>query len=105
MGQDDRAPNHLVRMPRVHSQIHCHVDGLVEFGIGRPLHQLNRVRYGVLAGPVDLGHGGAELLSVRPHQSTTSSPMDRAVPAIIRMALSRSAALRSAILISAIFFT
>src|SRR6266545_899453 len=62
--------------------------------------------YGDVHGLIELGERRAlQLLAWAVHQSTTSSPMDRAVPAIIFMALSRSDALRSAILISAIFLT
>src|SRR3954471_5431077 len=105
MGEDDGSPDHLVRVPGVDPQVHRHVHGLIELGKGRVLNQGDRLRDRIFPRPIDLGHRSPELLSPGRHQSTTSSPMERAVPAIIRMALSRSAALRSAILISAIFLT
>ena len=105
MGKDHRAPDHLVGVPRVDPQVDRDVHGLVELGEGGVLHQRDGVRDRVLPRPVDLGDRRPELLTLGRHQSTTSSPMERAVPAIIRMALSRSAAFRSAILISAIFLT
>src|SRR3954464_11872996 len=105
MGQDHRPPDHLVSVARVDPQVHGHIHRLVELGKGGVLYQANRVRNRVLLGPVHLRHGRAELLAPGRHQSTTSRPMERAVPATIRMALSRSVALRSAILISAIFLT
>src|SRR3954451_20854285 len=105
MGQDHRPPDHLVSMARVDHQVHGHIHRLVELGKGGVLHQANGIGNLVLSGPVHLGHGRAELLAPGRHQSTTSSPMERAVPATIRMAASRSPAFRSAILISAIFLT
>src|SRR5213593_1094819 len=105
MGKDDRSPDHLVRMPRVHPEVHSHVHRLVELGKGRVLYQCDGLRDRIGPRPIDLGYRALELLPPGGHQSTTSRPIDRAVPAIIRMALSRSAALRSAILISAIFLT
>src|SRR4051794_31602510 len=100
MGKDDGSPNHLVSVPRVYSKVHRHVHRLVELGKGRVLDQGNRLGDRIFPRPIHLGHRAPELLSPSRHQSTTSSPMERAVPAIIRMALSKSAALRSAILIS-----
>src|SRR5687767_1419175 len=105
MGEYHRPPYHLVGVPGVHPEVDGDIHRLVELGEGGVLHQGHRIRNRVLPHPIDLGHRRAELLSPRGHQSTTSSPMDRAVPAIMRMALSRLAALRSAILISAIFLT
>src|SRR5688572_17725169 len=105
MREDDRSPDHLVRVPRIHPEVHRHVHRLVELGKGRVLYQRDRLRNRILPRPIDLGNRAPELLPAGGHQSTTSSPIDRAVPAIIRMALSRLAALRSAILISAIFLT
>src|SRR3954452_2492927 len=105
MGKHHGAPDDLIRVPGVDSQIHRDIHRLVELGEGRVLEQPDGLWNRVLAGPVDLGHRGPELLASGRHQSTTSSPIERAVSAIIRMALSRSAALRSAILISAIFLT
>src|SRR5438093_137222 len=105
MGEDDRSPNHLVRVPRVYPEVHSHVHRLVELGKRRVLYQRDRLRDRIGPRPIDLGYRAPELFPPGGHQSTTSSPIERAVPAIIRMALSRSAALRSAILISAIFLT
>src|SRR5918995_1839246 len=105
MGQHHRSTHDLVSMPWIHTQVHCHVDRLVEFCIGRVFDQRHCIGNWILAHPIDLRGCGRELLAMRSHQSTTSSPIERAVPAIMRMALSRSVAFRSAILISAIFFT
>src|ERR687897_2564883 len=105
MGQHYRSAHNLVGMPWIHTQVHRHVDCLVELCKGRAFDQRHCIGDRILAHPIDLRGRGLELLAVRSHQSTTSSPIDRAVPAIIRMALSRSEALRSCILISAIFFT
>ena len=105
MREHHRAADHLVGMPGIHAEVDGDVHGLVELGEGGALHQRDGLGDGILAGAVHLGGGRPELLALGRHQSTTSSPMDRAVPAIIFMALSRSDALRSAILISAIFLT
>src|SRR3954466_12571871 len=105
MRQDHGSPDYLISVPGIYSQVYRHVHGLVELGKGRVLDQGNGLRNRIFPRPVHLRHRTPELLSPSGHQSTTSSPMERAVPAIIRMALSKSAALRSAILISAIFLT
>src|SRR5215207_10437937 len=105
MRQYHRAPHHLVSVPWVDTQIDRHIDRLIELGVGCTLHQCHRIGNRVLPHPIHFRGRGLELLAMAAHQSTTSSPIDRAVPAIIRMALSRSVALRSAILISAIFLT
>src|SRR2546428_8447626 len=49
--------------------------------------------------------GRPVFLATQVHQSTTSSPIERAVPATIAIAASSELALRSGILISAIFLT
>src|SRR6185312_11552145 len=105
MGQHHRPSHHLIRVARIDPQPNGDVHRLVELGEGGAFDQGDRLGNLVLPVPVDLGHGRLEPLSASRHQSTTSSPMDRAVPAIIRMALARSEALRSAILISAIFLS
>src|SRR5918994_1319596 len=105
MGQHHRSTHDLVGMPWIHTQVHRHVYRLVEFCIGRVFNQRHCIGNRKLGHPNDLRGRGLELLAVHSHQSTTSSPIERAVPAIMRMALSRSVAFRSAILISAIFFT
>src|SRR5207247_8510260 len=51
---------------------------------------------------LERGHAPRVPLARAAHQSTTSRPMERAVPATIRIAASMSFALRSGILISAI---
>src|SRR5919112_4103694 len=105
MGEHHRSTHDLIGVPRIDAQIDCHVNRLIELRERRVLHQGHGLGNRILPGPVDLGDSAPELLSPRGHQSTTSSPIERAVPAIIRIALSRSEALRSAILISAIFLT
>ena len=105
VGQHDGAAHHLVGVARIDAEPDGDVHRLVELGEGGGLDQRHGLGDRVLPGAVHLGGRGAELLAGGRHQSTTSRPMDRAVPAIMRMALSRSDALRSAILISAIFLT
>src|SRR3954464_8946909 len=105
MRQHPGSPAPLAGMAGAPPQVNRHIHGLVELGVGGVLYQSNSLGNLVLTGPVHRGHGLPELLAPGRHQSTTSRPMDRAVPATIRMALSRSVAFRSAILISAIFLT
>src|SRR5918998_5651698 len=105
MREHDRSADDLIGVPRIHAEVNRDIHGFVELGEGGVLHQRHGLGNRILPCPIHLGHSGPELLASGGHQSTTSSPIERAVPAIIRMALSRSAAFRSAILISAIFLT
>jgi hypothetical protein len=80
-------------------------DGLVELGVRGRLHELDRLLRRIVRGVIALCRGGVVFLSVLAHQSFTSSPIERAAPAIIAIADSTESVLRSGILISAIFLS
>src|SRR5690349_19893822 len=99
MRQNYGDADHLVGMPGIDPETDRHIHRIGEFGERRLLHPGNGFNDRVLMGPIDLGQSVPELLASGRNHSPTSSPIERAVPAIIRMALSRSSALISAILI------
>src|SRR4029079_6870876 len=96
-----RAAQLLVRMTDVEAEAEVHLDGLVELR-GRELlehlHRLDR-RVEILA--VDAPARLDVLLAMR-HYSSTSTPIERAVPAMISAAWSTSRAFRSWSFVSAI---
>src|SRR3954447_25684222 len=99
--QRDGAAELLVGVADVEAEVEVHLDGLVEF---RRLHLLqlpDRVERRVLLLPVERLHGGPVLLPVLAHDST-STPIERAVPAMINIAWSTSRAFRSGSFVSAI---
>src|SRR5205814_3818941 len=78
---------------------------LVEFRVGRVLHLLDGNGGRVQLARLDGGDGSFVFLAVGAHQPSTTRPMDRAVPAIMLIAPSRSVAFRSCIFSSAIFLS
>src|SRR5213082_3256424 len=105
VGEAHGAAHHLVGVLGIDPEAHRDVDRLVELGVGRGLHLVDGLTRAVQLGGLERRDGRAIVLAVRAHQSTTSSPMERAVPATIFMAASMSVAFRSGSLISAIFFS
>src|SRR5262249_35245656 len=101
-GEDDRAPDHLIGVPGIDAKANRHFDRLVELREGRLLDDLQRLSGLVVRCDVAILRGGAVLLAVIAHQSPTSSPIERAAPAIIAIADSIVSQLRSGILRSAI---
>src|SRR5207247_9903397 len=95
------AADDLIGVLRVYPETHRHVHGLVELGVRGGLDLLDGLARRVQLARLERGDGTAVPLAVYAHQSTTSRPMERAVPATIRIAASMSFALRSGILISA----
>src|SRR5690349_23553239 len=89
-------------MPRIDAQAHRDLDGLVELGEAGFLDDLERLTCLVRARDVTVLRRRCVLLSMRAHQSTTSTPMERAAPAIIAIADSSESQLRSGSLSSAI---
>src|SRR5437868_9832448 len=87
--------------PETHRDVHR----FVELGVRRRFHFVDRLAWAVQLARLERRDGGAIVLPVRTHQSTTSSPMERAVPATIFMAASMSVAFKSGSLISAIFLS
>ena len=72
------------------------------FGPRERLDERHRVGGRVLALAIDLGERLAVRLAVLSHQATTSTPMERAVPAMIGIASSTVWAFRSGSFFSAI---
>ena len=98
----DGATHDLIGVTRIDAEANHCLDRLVELGERRALHDLEclarlilRVEHAVLRGrPI--------LLAMGLHQSTTSTPIERAAPATIAMADSIESVLRSGIFTSAI---
>ena len=100
MGQGDRPPDHLVRLAGVHAQAYGQLDGLVELRLREGHEGVEGLGRRVVAVPIHL-LGGLRV-TLAPLHGATSTPMLRAVPAMIFMACSTSVALRSTIFCSAI---
>src|SRR5450755_217857 len=111
--KDDRATNGLVRLLGVDAKVDRHVDRLVKLGGRGFLDQLQRLIDRVRLDLVDLAAHGLHplgkaryvpVLSVSHDHFTPSTvmPMLRALPAMVRTAASRSAAVRSGVFILAI---
>src|SRR6266508_670179 len=99
----DRSAHGLVGFLRIDAQIDRHIDGLVELGNRRLLDDLQRVEHGVI--PVlhtQLRPGLFPFRELAHLTPSTVTPIERALPAIVRTAASRSAAVRSGILALAI---
>src|SRR5690606_28157319 len=102
--QHDRATNQLVGLLGVDAQLHSDVDGLIELGGGRFLDQSQGFGNRIELVAVDLGGDSGRALAQLGHAYTPSTvmPMLRALPATVRTAASRSAAVRSGDLVLAI---
>src|SRR5947208_4700593 len=105
VGEAHGAAHHLVGVLGIDPEAHRDIDRFVEFGVRRGFHLVHGLARGVQLAGLERRDGGAIVLAVRAHQSTTSSPMERAVPATIFIAASMSVAFKSVSLISAIFLT
>ena len=104
VGQRDRAAQLLVRVADVQPGAHVHLDGLVELHARELLDQRHRLGGRVLALAIEALLGVLICLSVMSHNPyTTSTPIERAVPAMIFAAASISPAFRSFIFFSAIW--
>src|SRR4051794_22116733 len=101
----DRAAQLLVRVADVEPRADVDLDGLVELRALRLLEEADGLAGGVEALAVDLLARLDVALAVLGHQATTSTPMERAVPAMILAAWSTSWALRSSSFFSAIWRT
>src|SRR5690606_41621719 len=102
--EDDGAAHHLVRLARVDAELERDLDRGVELGrSGLPGDADRRGGAVELAGLELLARGAICLGSGRHDYASTVIPIDRAVPAMIFSAASTSFALRSAILVSAIW--
>ena len=94
--QRDRAAQLLVGVADVQARADVDLDGLVELRALELLDELDRLGGLVLALAVDLRPRLEVVLAVLGHHATTSTPIERAVPAMIFAAWSTSCAFRSA---------
>ena len=101
VGQRDRAAQLLVGVADVQPGPHVHLDGLVELRARELLDQRDRLGGRVLALAIEALLDVDVRLPVLRHH-TTSTPIERAVPAMIFAAASTSFAFRSFIFFSAI---
>src|ERR1700733_4264356 len=101
VGQRDRAAQLLVGVAHVQPGAHVDLDRLVELCVGEAAHERDGLGRLVPALAVDLAEVLGVALAVRAHEAT-STPIERAVPAMILAAWSTSWALRSASFRSAI---
>src|SRR5690606_20254716 len=95
-----RTADVLICLTRVDAEPHRELDRLVELGGVGLERELQRVRERVALLAVDLRDGVPVPLAVllRHDQSTISSPIERAVPAMVRSAASSESTARSGIL-------
>src|SRR5205814_9942029 len=94
--QHDRAAHRLIAFFGVDAEVHRDIDCLVELGGRRFLHQLERLGRGIGLVVVDLVDEGLPALgNVSHYMPSTITPIERALPATMRMAASRSVAFRS----------
>src|SRR5579884_3495411 len=100
--EHQRASELLVRVADVEAEAEVHLDRLVEFRAGELLQHPHRLRRRVGRLAIDAAPGLDVALAATRHQSSTSTPIDRAVPAMIRAAWSTSRAFRSCSFASAI---
>src|SRR6185503_2378384 len=104
--QHDRAAHRLVALLRVDAEVDRDIDRLVELGGGGFLDDLERVHRGVGLVAVDFRADRlAAFRNVRHYMPSTITPIERALPATMRIAASRSPAFRSGILVFAISST
>src|SRR5262249_17329009 len=92
----------LVRVADVQAKVEVNLDGLVELRGGRLLEQAHCLDRRIELLPVDLAAPAAVALAGLRHSASTSTPIERAVPAMTSLACSTSRAFRSGIFVSAI---
>src|SRR5699024_3980359 len=107
VGQHDGAADLLVGVAGVHAQLHVELHGLIELGGGGLDDQIHGLRGVIQVRLVDLLCAvlilfSSTRISILLPYSPTTTPMERALPAIMLMAASMLAAFRSRILVSAI---
>src|SRR3954463_3922838 len=81
--QRDRAAQLLVRVADVQARADVDLDGLVEFGPLELLDELDGLVRRILVRAIDLLARRAVRLAMGRHYATTSTPIERAVPAMI----------------------
>src|SRR5690606_12908024 len=104
---DDGTTNQLIRFLWIDAKLDGNIDGLIEFSSRRILDQSQGFADRIEFGAIDLGCDGSCAFAQFSHGYTPSTvmPMLRALPAIVRTAASRSAAVRSGCLPLAISST
>src|SRR4051794_19683644 len=105
VGKHERSAELLVRMPDVQPEPEMDLDRLVELRGRHLLDDPNGLRGRVLALALEERLRVPIVLAVRHYKTSVSTPMDWAVPAMIRIAWSTSRAFRSGIFVSAIWRT
>ena len=75
VGHHDGATHHLVGFLGVHAQLHGHVDGFIELGVGALFHQSQRISDGVQLGGFHLAFEGFLFLGQLGH--VTHPPQSR----------------------------
>src|SRR3981081_3805757 len=103
MRHHGRAAHLLVGLAGVDAEIHGRIHRFGELGSGEFLHQLQRLLHRIVFARSELRLPGLDTLRDGHAQTpSTSTPMLRALPAMVRTAASRSAAVRSGCFILAI---
>src|SRR5207302_3642586 len=102
VGKHDRPTQLLIRMAHVQSEPEVRLDRLVELRPLEALEQPDRLERGVRTLAIELLARRPVSLPVNGHQTSVSTPMERAVPAMTFIASSTSRAFRSGIFVSAI---
>ena len=94
--QHDRPTNHLVRFFSINAELYGNVDRFVKFCSRQFLHERNSVIERIGFDAINFGLDQLGTFSQLSHyRPSTVMPMERAEPAIVRTAASRSAAVRS----------
>src|SRR5579871_6605031 len=103
--EHERAAQLLVGVADVEPEAEVHLDRLVELRAVHLLEELHALGRRVELLALEERAGAAVTLAVRGHQPSTSTPIERAVPAMMSAACSTSRAFRSGIFVSAIWRT
>ena len=100
----DSATDSLVGLAGIDAELDSYVNGFVKLGVGASLHSVKRFVQSEGLGEVVLAEEFLAALGNLSHdyRPSTVMPMERAEPAIVRTAASRSAAVRSGSFILAI---
>ena len=93
----DCTANSLIGLAGINAELNGNVHGFVKLGIGASLDSVQSIVQSERLGEIVLGRNGLHALGNLCHdyRPSTVMPMERAEPAIVRTAASRSAAVRS----------
>src|SRR5471030_212323 len=97
--QHDGTANDLIRLLRIHAQLYRHVDRFIELGGSQFFDQSDCVVECVGLGAINFGFDNFSAFGQFCHdyRPSTVMPIERAEPAMVRTAASRSAAVRSGV--------